>query len=227
MRLLKTLAAALALATLCACASIPASLSLDESSNQGLIIIEASTLRPGIQMPEFSLNIARYSDAENRLEASSFGGWAQVNSAARGADGRYWLIARAPPGRYVITALTHQTYWMACFNAGTRAFTVEPGRATFLGRIDPTPSLLTMATTLPSLTTTYVYALDQRISFVSASQLGDWEPGVRRYLEAAFPNITAPLVAGASDAVTFNTGWDLTYTSRVCGGYYAPEGLQQ
>lgn len=227
MRLLKTLAATFLVAALCACASVPASLSLDASSSQGLIIIEASTPRRNMQMPEFSLSIARYSDPENRLEANSFGGWAQVNNAARSTDGRYWLVARAPPGRYAITALTHQTYWNTCFNSGTRAFTVEAGKAIFLGRIDPTPALITMATTLPSMTSTYVYALDQRISFTSAAELGDWQPGVQSYLQTAFPNITAPLVDGASDAVTFNTGWDMTHTQRVCGGYYAPEGRQQ
>ncbi|MEQ1490463.1 MAG: hypothetical protein ABL932_07945 [Terricaulis sp.] len=226
MRLFKTFATAFLIAALCACASVPASISLDENSNQGLIIIEASTPRRDIQMPEFSLNIARYSDAENRLEANSFGGWAQVNSAQRSLDGRYWLVARAQPGRYVVTALTHQSFWNACFNAGTRAFTVEAGKATFLGRIDPTPSLLTMAMTLPHATSTYVYALDQQMSFIGASELGDWRPAVSEYLAVAFPNITAPLTDATSTPVTFNTGFDMTHTTRVCGGYYAPVGAQ-
>lgn len=210
------------LTTISACASIPASLRLDSASSQGLIIVEASPSGSQTSLPEFSLSIARYSDAENRLDANSFGGWAQVRKAAQGADGHYWLIARADPGTYAIAALTHRTYWEACFNENTRAFVVEPGKVVFVGRIDPLPALITMATTLPQSTSTYVYALDQRIALTSASELGDWEPNVRAYLQTALPGVTAPIVAAPSREVSFNTGWDITRTGRVCGGYYAP-----
>lgn len=224
--MLRFLTTALVLAAVGACASVPQDLALDASSDRGLIIVEASTNRPGVELPEFSLNIARYSDVENRLDAGPLGGWAGVNNAARGPDGRYWVVARAEPGRYVITGLTHQSYWVACFNSGTRAFNVRPGEVVFLGRLDPVPALLTMARTLPSATSTYVFAMDQQIALVDANKIQDWEPGVEGYVRHAFPNVTAPVRAPATDAVTFNTGWDMTHSQRVCGGYYAPSSAQ-
>lgn len=220
--MIRAFAAVLLAATLCACASVPQNLTLDPSSNRGLIVVEASPTRSGLELPEFSLNIARYSDAENRLDANSFGGWAGVNNAVRGPDGRYWIVAQADPGRYVITGLTHQNYWVACFNAQTRAFNVEPGKIVFLGRLDPLPALATMAMTLPSMTDTYVFAMDQRISIVDADEIPDWQSAVETHVRNAFPNVTAPVIGADSDQVSFNTGWDMTRTSRVCGGYYAP-----
>jgi hypothetical protein len=224
--MIRILAAAVLGAALCACASVPENLTLDATSNRGLIIVEATPSLPGVAMPDFSLNIARYSDAENRLDANSFGGWAGVNDAVRGPDGRYWIAAQAEPGRYVITGLTHQSFWVSCFNSGTRAFDVRPGEVVFLGRLDPLPALLTMARTLPQSTSSYVFAMDQRISIVGPDRIPDWQSTVDAYVRGAFPNVTAPVIAGGSDQVTFNTGWDMTRSKRVCGGYYAPSGAQ-
>lgn len=224
--MLRSLTTTVLIAALSACASVPRDFALDASSDRGFIVVEARTNRSGAELPEFSLNVARYSDVENRLDAGPLGGWAGVNDAARGPDGRYWVVAQAEPGRYVITGLTHQNYWVTCFNSGTRAFDVRPGEVVFLGRLDPVPALLVMARTLPSATSTYVFAMDQQITIVDPDKIQDWQTGVEAYVRSAFPNVTAPVRAAATDAVTFNTGWDMTHSQRVCGGYYAPSRPQ-
>lgn len=216
--------AMLALA-LSACAAVPKDIALDASSGQGLIVIEADALRSGATLPQFSLSIARFSPEAHRLASTPFGGWAGVNSAAA-KDGRVWLVGRADPGAYVITALTHQATWHACFNGGTRAFTVEPGKVVFLGRIDPAPALFALATELPSYSMNGQnhFAMDKSLPFVPAAEIADWEAPVAGYLKAAYPNVVAPVTAVASTATTFNTGRDAFGLQRVCGGYYAPRG---
>lgn len=220
--------AALAFAVVAAaCAEVPKTLALDASSEQSLIVFEAASADPTreiIRLPEFDLTVARYSPEEGRLLATSFGGWAPVNSAEVDASGRYWLVGRAEPGLYVISSLNHQSTWHACFNAGTRSFTVEPGQVLYVGRIDPVPALMTIESTLPSVSmnSEHLFAMDQSISLTPAAKVADWQTSVEAFVRKTYPNVTAPAEAAELGEATFNTGRDLFGVQRVCGGYYAP-----
>lgn len=50
-------------------------------------------------------------------------------------------LRAAKPGTYVVRMMTTQTWWGGCFSESTVKFTVEPGKVTYLGRIDPLLSL--------------------------------------------------------------------------------------
>jgi hypothetical protein len=221
MRGFRVFAAALCCAVLVACASVSQNLAFDASASQGLILVEVAAPARG-ELPNFVLNVARYSDAERRLNTSSFSGWGYFNEPVRGSDGSLWLMARVDPGRYTIAQMSHQGYWIVCFNSGTRAFDAEPGKVMYIGRVDLRPAFITIAQTLPSVTNRNLYALDQRISFTPQDTISGGQSNAEAFVRSAFPNISAPVVGEASSEVEFNTGWDVTHTSRVCGGYYAP-----
>ncbi|HSF12809.1 MAG TPA: hypothetical protein VLA50_07530 [Erythrobacter sp.] len=50
-------------------------------------------------------------------------------------------LKAAKPGDYVVRMMTTQTWWGGCFSESTVKFTVEPGKVTYLGRLDPLTSL--------------------------------------------------------------------------------------
>ena len=50
-------------------------------------------------------------------------------------------LRAARPGDYVVRMMTTQTWWGGCFSENTVRFTVEPGKVTYLGLIDPLPAL--------------------------------------------------------------------------------------
>ncbi len=50
-------------------------------------------------------------------------------------------IHRMPPGNYVVRMLTTQGFWGACLSDNTVAFDVKAGHITYLGRMNPTPTL--------------------------------------------------------------------------------------
>lgn len=50
-------------------------------------------------------------------------------------------LRSAKPGDYVVRMMTTQTWWGGCFSENTVKFTVEPGKVTYLGRLDPFMSL--------------------------------------------------------------------------------------
>jgi hypothetical protein len=206
--------------TLAACASVPDDVAIGPSSPRGLIVIAVAAPSSGPPLPDFSLTISRFSEEEGRLD----GGWARVNNAERDAEGRYWLVAQAEPGLYVISNLSHQSTWHACFNAGTRAFEVEPGQVSFVGAINPLPALQAIALTLPSVSMNgeNLFAMDQELAFFDLGGVSSWEAPLERFVRARFPNVTAPITAVANRPVSFNTGRDLFGLQRVCGGYYAP-----
>lgn len=208
---------------LTACASVPETVAIGPDSNRSLIVIAVAARSDAPPLPEFSVTIARYNEAEGRLDAGFAGGWARVNSADRDEDGRYWLVGDAEPGLYVISQLSHKGTWHTCFNAGTRAFTIEPGKVVFLGALNPVPALQTMALTLPSIATNgnNLVAMDSAIDFIPAGNVSSWGP-LEAFVRSNYPNVTAPITGVATRPVTFNTGRDALGLERVCGGYYAP-----
>jgi hypothetical protein len=207
---------------LAACAAVPKDIAMDASSRQGLVLIEVADSFAPRPYPQFSVSIAEYSPTMGRLAATSFGGWASVNSANT-AGGKTWLVGRAAPGTYVISALTHQSTWHTCFNEGTRMFEVEPGKVHYLGRIDPNPALLSMALELPSysMNSQHHFAMDKKLVFTAPADLPNWRADAEQYLRTAFPGVTGAVTDVASTEATFNTGRDAFGLQRVCGGYYA------
>lgn len=207
---------------LAACAGVSKDITMDSTSRQGLLLIEVAAPLAPRPYPQFSVSIAQYSPTLGRLAANSFDGWASVNSANT-ANGKTWLVGRAEPGTYVISALTHQSTWHVCFNEGTRVFEVQPGKVHYLGRIDPNPALLSIALELPSysMNSQHHYAMDKKLAFTTPADLPVWRADAEQYIRTSFPGVTAPVEEVASSEVTFNTGRDAFGTQRVCGGYYA------
>lgn len=208
---------------LTACAAVPKDIAMDAQSREGLLLIEvAEPKAPVREYPQFSVSVAQYSPTMGRLAANSFDGWASVNSANT-ASGKTWLVGRAEPGTYVVSALTHQATWHSCFNAGTRMFEIQPGQVHFLGRIDPNPALMAIAVELPSLSmnSQHFYAMDKTLPFVAPTDLPNWRADAEQYLRTAYPGVTAPITEVTSTEATFNTGRDAFGLKRVCGGYYA------
>lgn len=50
-------------------------------------------------------------------------------------------LRAAKPGTYVVRMMTTQIWWGGCFSESTIKFTVEPGKVTYLGRLNPTGAL--------------------------------------------------------------------------------------
>jgi hypothetical protein len=48
---------------------------------------------------------------------------------------------RMPPGIYVIRIVTMQYHWGACLSENTFKFDINPGQITYIGRVDPRPTL--------------------------------------------------------------------------------------
>lgn len=56
-------------------------------------------------------------------------------------DGRTVQLRDLDAGHYVVRMVTTQGFWGGCFSESTIAFDVPPGKITYLGVIDPTPSI--------------------------------------------------------------------------------------
>lgn len=54
------------------------------------------------------------------------------------------VLKDVDPGEYVVRMVTTQGYWGACLSEKTVGFPVAPGKITYLGRVDPAPSLRTI-----------------------------------------------------------------------------------
>jgi hypothetical protein len=61
--------------------------------------------------------------------------------AAWTSRGTTLQLRSAKPGEYVVRMMTTQTWWGGCFSESTVKFTVEPGKVTYLGLLDPFTSL--------------------------------------------------------------------------------------
>jgi hypothetical protein len=61
--------------------------------------------------------------------------------AAWTSRGTTLQLRSAKPGDYVVRMMTTQTWWGGCFSESTVKFTVEPGKVTYLGRLDPSAAL--------------------------------------------------------------------------------------
>jgi hypothetical protein len=68
--------------------------------------------------------------------------------AAWTSRGTTLQLRSAKPGDYVVRMMTTQSWWGGCFSENTVKFTVEPGKVTYLGKLDPFTSLESITTEL-------------------------------------------------------------------------------
>lgn len=78
-------------------------------------------------------------DGQYTQNAESF--TVREKKAAWTSRGTTLQLKSAKPGDYVVRMMTTQTWWGGCFSESTVKFTVEPGKVTYLGRLDPLTSL--------------------------------------------------------------------------------------
>jgi len=110
--------------------------SVSTASTDGAVMFTAP-LVPG----DYIIMFSPYNAASNTVHGSEF-----VNVRSRkniaAPDGLGSLqIHRMPPGNYVVRMLTTQGFWGACLSDNTVAFDVKAGQITYLGRMDPAPTL--------------------------------------------------------------------------------------
>jgi hypothetical protein len=217
MRMLAVIAVALS-----GCAAVPGDYSLDSASQDALVVIEtnpADALRPGAG---FTLEVARYVPEQGMLSYSFSGGWTNTNEVEATPGQRQFVVARTKvSGEHVISSLTHKGHWTACFNGATHSFPVQRGEVVFVGRVDPNPALVAIATGAPSSSMNGQdhYVLDTpRLPLVPPSQIPGWQDAARDYLRRNFPKVQGRLVAAEPRPATFSTGRSLL-GERVCYGY--------
>lgn len=210
--------AALAL-PLFACATAPVDVVLGPGSPDALVVVE---LAPN-SVPasaHYQVEAAAFDAAQSRIEGSGY--FYLPVSPKAGAPAPRYTVARAKPGTYALTAVSHNTLWYDCFNGGTVAFTVEPGTVTFLGRFDARPSLRDIVTKLPSYSMNQQrhYLLDSgRPALTAPTDTPGWNEGLSTYLRETFPNVGAPVRAAELRPATFASGWSLL-GQKVCYGYF-------
>jgi hypothetical protein len=220
----QTLIAATALASLTACATTPAEKAWDPAGKQGLVVVEAEPVGPILrEHAAYDLGIGAFSPETGQFHAGPLGGWVWTGAMGKGPNARRYFIGAAQPGTYAIQQIL-VGHWGVCFNGGTKMFDVAPGAVTFVGRIDPNPSLLAiMRGHLPTLARQgqYFYVFDTpRPALTTPEQNPGWEAELKTYL-SALPAANAPLRAAVLRDATFNTGRDLFGISKLCGGYFA------
>ena len=190
----------------------------DAASKYGLIVVY---VKPQAVVPDYSLAINKFSLAERRWDYGPLKGWTHYPPVRAGQAG-FILSAVEPGGTYAINQITTQNYWGACFNGGTKAFEVKPGHVTFVGELDPAPSLVEViqavqSGALPRKTSGAKFVFDTpRPALTPPAELPDWQARLAAHL-SDYPGITAPIVAADLVDTTFNASRSLL--QKVCERY--------
>ncbi|CAN5338977.1 hypothetical protein BH10PSE4_BH10PSE4_11210 [soil metagenome] len=216
---MKILLAALLALTLTACATAPANVVLGSDAPDGLVVFEVATQGPAATT-FYQIEGAAYDSAQSRIEGSGY--FLMGAGGAPGKPSARYAVARAKPGTYVLTAISHMGTWYDCFNGDTIAFDVTPGAVTFLGELDARPALADIALKLPSysMNSQKFYVLDTpRPAVTPPSALPDWTSDLAVYLKANFPQVSAPLKAATFQPAKFESGRSL-FGEKVCYGYF-------
>lgn len=200
---------------------------LTPQSDYGLIAVEAepaSILRPGFG---YDLNIVSYSVEEGRFTHNSFKGWAHIRDIGKEPGKRYYL-RKAKPGVYGVLSASIFA-WGTCFNGGSFAFDVQPGKVTFIGRFagGVHSAQLLEAVDRGQLPRSagrneFAYLFDEpRPALTGPDALEDWRGGLEAYLKAEEPQVSGEIVPATLTPIVFNTGSDAFGARKLCGGYYA------
>jgi hypothetical protein len=212
-------AAAALLGLVSACATAPADVVLGPDAPQGLVVMEVVTAGPAAST-SYQIEAAAYDAEQSRIEGSGY--FILYANNAPGKPGSRYVVALAKPGAYALTAVSHMSTWYDCFNNGTIAFDVEPGKVTFLGRLDAAPALMDIALKLPSysMNSQKFYVLDTpRPAVTAPNELAEWQSPLTAYVSSTFPQVSAPIKAADHRPATFASGWSLL-GQKVCYGYF-------
>lgn len=190
----------------------------DASSKYGLIVVLTA---PQIMVPSYTLGIYRYAPDERKWAYGPLKGWSRFGLIGQDhAAPAYAITAVDPGGTYAINGLTVQGLWRACFNGGTKAFEVKPGTVTFIGLLDPNPSIAQIHTGLPPVVrgTQAVELFDSpRPALTPVADLPGGKEALAEYLKANYPQITAPIETPAPVDMTFDKSKTLMGT--LCERY--------
>ena len=209
--------ALLACAWLAACTAVPKDFAFDASSQQGLVLVEVEPVGDAGRKQPYGIQIAAFDPAKGLPQ-----GWISLDQVGGTAGAPRYFIGRAAPGTYVISSFDHQASWYSCLNGGTARFEVAPGRATYLGRVDPRLPLLELALKTPStsINGAHHYVLDTpRLKIAPPEQVGGWRENAAALLAANYPNVKAQLQPAVLTPTTFPTGRSL-FGEKVCYGYF-------
>uniref|UniRef100_B0SZC6 DUF2846 domain-containing protein n=1 Tax=Caulobacter sp. (strain K31) TaxID=366602 RepID=B0SZC6_CAUSK len=197
---------------------IKSNFKFDATSKYGLIVVLTA---PQAQVKNYALGIYRYSPEERKWAYGPTKGWSRFGLIGENHTApAYAITAVEPGGTYAINGLTVQGFWRACFNGGTKAFEVKPGTVTFIGLLDPNPSLEQIRTGLPPIvqTTKAVELFDlPRPALVAAADLPGGKEALAEYLKANYPQITAPIETPPAVDMTFDKS--KTIMGTLCERY--------
>lgn len=114
---------------------------------------------------------------------------------------------RLKPGRYTVTHAVQNLNWRACLWAGTLAFDVKPGVATYIGEVDPRPPLDDLVAQAEAEGLTKVLSANIVHRFKDGvAPLGIADPDQARLVEldggraGLFKDVTAPIEARSASA---------------------------
>jgi hypothetical protein len=194
-------------------------LKYDASSKLGLIVV---LTEPQRVVPSYVLGIYRFSPAERRWLYGPLKGWSRFEPMGLNREGRrFEMTAVNPPGVYAVNGLTTQGFWRACFNGGTKTFEVKPGVVTFIGLLDPEPTLKQIGNNLPATTASAkvqeLFDLP-RPSLTPAEDVANWREELTAFLAANYPGVTASIEAPALADATFELSNSII-ASQICERY--------
>lgn len=190
----------------------------DATSKYGLIVVLTA---PQTLVPNYTLGVYRYTPAERKWAYGPLKGWSRFGAMGEDHTAQaYAITAVEPGGTYAINGLTVQGFWRACFNGGTKAFEVKPGTVTFIGLLDPSPTIAQIRAGLPPIVrgTQAVELFDlPRPALTPVAELPGGKEALAEYLKANYPQITAPIEAPEPVDMTFDKS--KTIMGTLCERY--------
>jgi hypothetical protein len=110
--------------------------SVSRGGKDGAVMFTAP-LVPG----DYVIMFSPYDAASNTVHGSEFVNVRSFKFVAAPKGAGSLQIHRMPPGFYVVRMITTQGWWGACLADDTIGFDVKAGQITWLGRMDPAPTL--------------------------------------------------------------------------------------
>lgn len=136
-RVSAAVAAAISLATVASAKPVDlANQSLSRASTDGAVMFTAPFV-PG----DYVIMFSPYDKASNTVHGSEIVNVRSRKAVAVPAPLDSVQLHRMPPGFYVVRMITTQSWWGACLSDDTVGFDIKAGQITYLGRIDPAPTL--------------------------------------------------------------------------------------
>jgi hypothetical protein len=197
---------------------IKSNFKFDTSSKYGLIVVLTA---PQAMVSSYTLGIYRFTPEERKWAYGPLKGWSRFGLIGQDHQApAYAITAVDPGGTYAINGLTVQGLWRACFNGGTKAFEVKPGTVTFIGLLDPNPSIRQIQDGLPPVVhgTQAAELFDApRPNLTPVAELPGGKEALADYLKANYPGITAPIETPVMTDVTFDKS--KTMMGTLCERY--------